>query len=267
VSARSWTGHVEAFSLKGRAALITGGNSGLGRTIAHGFTAAGADVVVTGRDTEKNERVPGELGEHGMVLSADVRDEEAMAGVVAATLERYGRLDILVNNAGLGGRASFLDMTEEAWRTMIDTHLTGSFLSSQAAVRAMIAGGGGSIINMGSMYSLFGPPRGVHYATSKAGMLGLTRALAVELAPYGIRVNALLPGWIETDMTSLVRTTKMGKEIVAKIPLGSFGVPDELVGAALLLASDAGRYITGSEIAVDGGYHVADRAMIPAGTP
>jgi 2-deoxy-D-gluconate 3-dehydrogenase len=235
--------------------------------MAHGFAAAGAHVVVTGRDAEKNERVAGELGELGMVLAADVRDEEAMVGVVAATVERYGSLDILVNNAGLGGRASFLDMTEESWRTMIDTHLTGSFLTSKAAVQAMISGGGGSIINMGSMYSIFGPPRGVHYATAKSGMLGLTRALAVELAPYAIRVNAILPGWIDTEMTSLVRTTKMGEEIVAKIPLGRFGVPDDLVGAALLLASDAGRYITGSEIAVDGGYRVADRAMVPAGAP
>jgi 2-dehydro-3-deoxy-D-gluconate 5-dehydrogenase len=258
---RSW-GHTDGFSLQDKVALVTGGNRGIGRAIALGFLAAGAAVVVTGRDESQNAAVENELGRRGLVFRADVRDESAMERVVAETCGRLGHLDVLVNNAGIGGLISVLDMSQADWREMLDTHLTGTFHTSKFAARWMIERGeGGSIINMGSMYSVFGPPKLMHYAAAKAGVLGLTRALAVELAPHRIRVNALLPGWIATDMTSAVRATDLGEVIRRKIPLGYFGTPDEVVGAALLLASAAGQYITGSEIAVDGGYHVADLPM------
>ncbi len=259
---RDWNGHVDAFSLEGKVALVTGGNRGIGRSIALGFMSAGARVAVTGRDKSANAAIGEELGSKGLVLVADVRDETAMELAISDISHRFGRLDILVNNAGIGKVTSVLEMSQVDWREMIDTHLTGTFHTSKLAARKMIdRGDGGSILNIGSMYSLFGPPKLMHYAAAKAGVLGLTRALAVELASYRIRVNALLPGWIDTDMTSAVRATTVGEVIRRKIPLGSFGTPDEVVGAALLLASRAGCYITGTEIAVDGGYHVADLPM------
>jgi 2-dehydro-3-deoxy-D-gluconate 5-dehydrogenase len=250
----------ERFSVAGQVAVVTGANSGLGRSIALGLIGAGAFVVGTGRDEAKNASVGQEFGDRGEILPADVRDEDAMASVIAAAASRHGAVDILVNNAGIGGRSPFLEMSLEEWRLMLDTHLTGAFLATKLAAQAMIAGGrGGSVINIGSMYSLFGPPAGVHYATAKTGLLGLTRALAVELAPHDIRVNAILPGWIETEMTRLVRETALVAGVLPKIPLARFGVPDDLVGTAILLASPAGRYITGAEIAISGGYHVSDR--------
>ena len=248
------------FSLAGQVAIVTGANSGLGRSIALALLDAGAYIVGTGRDEGKNAAVRQELGVRGEIVAADVRDEEAMASVIDGAAKTHGRVDILVNNAGIGGRAGFLEMSQEEWRRMLDTHLTGAFLATKFAANAMIAGGrGGSVINIGSMYSLFGAPAGVHYTTAKTGLVGLTRALAVELAPHDIRVNAILPGWIETEMTRTVRESALAAGILPKIPLARFGVPSDLVGVAILLASPAGRYITGAEIAIDGGYHVADR--------
>ena len=191
-----------AFRLDGKVALVTGGNGGLGQAIALGLRAAGAEVVVTGRDAAKNREAVEDHGA-GNVLEVDVRDEDSVAAGIAAVVERHGRLDVLVNNAGVGGSYSVLEMTLDEWRLLVDTSLTGSFLCAKHGARAMIeAGNGGAIINLGSMYSVFGPPRAVGYASAKAGILGLSRALAVELAPHGIRSNAILPGWIETAMTA-----------------------------------------------------------------
>ena len=149
------------FSLAGQVAVVTGANSGLGRTIALGLLGAGAFIVGTGRDKSKNASFRQELGERGEVVAADVRDEEAMASVMDGAARAHGRVDILVNNAGIGGRAGFLDMSQDEWRQMLDTHLLGAFLATKFAVKAMIAGGrGGSVINIGSMYSLFGAPAG-----------------------------------------------------------------------------------------------------------
>ena len=238
----------ERFSLAGQVAVVTGANSGLGRSIALGLLDAGAFVVGTGRDKSKNASFSQELGVRGEVIAADVRDEETMASVIDGAARTHGRVDILVNNAGIGGRSGFLDMSQDEWRQMLDTHLTGAFLATKFAAKAMIAGGrGGSVINIGSMYSLFGAPAGAHYTTAKTGLIGLTR------------VNAILPGWMETEMTRMVREGALAAGVLPKIPLARFGVPDDLVGVAILLASPAGRYITGAEIAIDGGYHVADR--------
>jgi 2-deoxy-D-gluconate 3-dehydrogenase len=250
---------LSSFRLDGRVALVTGGNGGLGLAIALGLKAAGADVVVTGRDGEKNREAAAEFGA-ASVLALDVRDEQEVAAGIAAAVEQHGRLDVLVNNAGVGGSYSVLEMTLEEWRLLVDTSLTGSFLCAKHGARAMIeAGNGGSIINLGSMYSRYGPPRAVGYASAKAGILGLSRALAVELAPHGIRSNAILPGWIETEMTKLPLGGEIGYEVRRKTPAGRFGRPSDLVGAALFLASDASDFVTGIELPVDGGYLVAER--------
>ena len=248
-----------AFRLDGKVALVTGGNGGLGQAIALGLRAAGAEVVVTGRNAAKNREAVEDHGA-GNVLEVDVRDEDSVAAGIAAVVERHGRLDVLVNNAGVGGSYSVLEMTLDEWRLLVDTSLTGSFLCAKHGARAMIeAGNGGAIINLGSMYSVFGPPRAVGYASAKAGILGLSRALAVELAPHGIRSNAILPGWIETEMTAKPLGGEIGYEVHRTTPAGRFGRPGDLVGAALYLASDASGFVTGIELPVDGGYRVCER--------
>jgi 2-deoxy-D-gluconate 3-dehydrogenase len=248
-----------SFRLDGKVALVTGGNGGLGQAVARGFRAVGAEVVVTGRDAAKNREAADDHGDDN-VLVADVRDEQSVAAAIATVTARHGRLDVLVNNAGVGGSYSVLDMTLDEWRLLVDTSLTGSFLCAKHAARAMIAAGnGGAIINLGSMYSVCGPPRAAGYASAKAGILGLSRALAVELAPHGIRSNAILPGWIETEMTARPLGGEIGYEVHRRTPAGRFGRPGDLVGAAIFLASDASAFVTGVELPVDGGYHVCER--------
>jgi 2-deoxy-D-gluconate 3-dehydrogenase len=247
------------FRLDGKVALVTGGNGGLGQAIARGLRSVGAEVVVTGRDTAKNREAVEDHGAYN-VLEVDVRDEDSVARGIATVVARHGRLDVLVNNAGVGGSYSVLDMTLDEWRLLVDTSLTGSFLCAKHGARAMInAGNGGAIINLGSMYSVFGPPRAAGYASAKAGILGLSRALAVELAPYGIRSNAILPGWIETAMTARPLGGEIGYEVHRRTPAGRFGLPADLVGAAIFLASDASSFVTGVELPIDGGYRVCER--------
>lgn len=250
----------ELFSLADRVALVTGGNGGLGRAIALGLRSAGARVVVTGRDAAKNAAIAAELGDPSAVLPLDVRDEDAVAAVIAAVRDRHGRIDILVNNAGLTARGPALDLPRATWQAILDTHLSGSFYCAKHVAPAMIAADrGGKIINIGSMYSIFGPPNVVAYASAKTGVIGLTRALAVELAPHRIQVNAILPGWYLTDLTRNLLTTPVGEEIRRKTPAGRWGEPEELVGTAIYLASAAANFVTGAAIPVDGGYSIADR--------
>jgi 2-deoxy-D-gluconate 3-dehydrogenase len=250
----------DLFSLTGRVALVTGGNGGLGRAIARGLQAAGARVAVTGRDTAKNAAVAAELGPEAAVFALDVREEAAVAQTVAAVVARFGRLDILVNNAGLFRGGSVADLSRADWDAVLASHLTGAFLCAKHAVRAMRARGeGGKITNIGSMYAVFGPPDFVDYASAKAGLLGLTRALAVELAPQNIQVNALLPGWFPTELTGDLPHTPLGEQIRRKTPAGRWGDPQDLVGAAIFLAARASDFITGVALPVDGGYLVADR--------
>ena len=190
-----------------------------------------------------------------------MRDEDSVAAGIAAVVERHGRLDVLVNNAGVGGSYSVLEMTLDEWRLLVDTSLTGSFLCAKHGARAMIeAGNGGAIINLGSMYSVFGPPRAVGYASAKAGILGLSRALAVELAPHGIRSNAILPGWIETAMTAQAPRRRDRLRGAPHDAGRALRAPGDLVGAALYLASDASAFVTGIELPVDGGYRVCRAA-------
>jgi 2-deoxy-D-gluconate 3-dehydrogenase len=250
------------FSLEGKIALITGGNGGLGRAIALGFRAFGAQVAVTGRDAAKNEAIRQELGEAGAVFQLDVRDEDAIAHTVARVEERFGSLDILVNNAGNARGGPLLSLSRADWDAVLDTHLTGTFLCAKQAARAMIArGAGGKIINIGSIYALFGPPEFADYAAAKTGLLGLTRALAAELAPYDIQVNALLPGWFPTQLTGYGPVTPLHEEMRRRTPAGRWGEPQELVGAAVLFASRASSFITGAQLVVDGGLAVSDRLL------
>jgi 2-deoxy-D-gluconate 3-dehydrogenase len=189
-------------------------------------------------------------------------DADAVEAMFAALKERWGGVDILVNNAGVTHDGFLMMLAEAAWDAVIATHLTGSFLCAKHAARAMASGGrGGKIINIGSMYSIFGAPRFADYAAAKTGILGLTRSLAVELAPARIQVNAILPGWYETEMTRGLPAKPMGEQIRRRTPARRWGLPEDLVGTAVYLASPASDFVTGICIPVDGGYHVADRIM------
>jgi 2-deoxy-D-gluconate 3-dehydrogenase len=179
--------------------------------------------------------------------------------MVADVISRLGRLDVLVNNAGVVRDGLITEVQREDWEAVIATDLTGPFLCARHAARAMIAGGnGGKIINIGSIYSLLGTPRYASYAAAKAGLLGLTRGLAIELAPHSIQVNAILPGWFETDMTSSMNPQRR-QEIVDRTPAGRWGLPEDLDGIATLLASPASDYIAGACLVIDGGFSISPR--------
>jgi 2-deoxy-D-gluconate 3-dehydrogenase len=221
---------------------------------------AGAQVAVTGRDPAKNAAVGGELGNHALVFAMDVRDEEAVRVTVAQVVERCGGLDILVNNAGVVHDQPMLTLARTDWDAVVETNLTGMFLCAKHAAAAMVARGrGGKIINIGSIYSLFGTPSFAAYGAAKAGVLGLTRAMAVELAVHGIQVNAILPGWYETGLTRGMPATPLGEEIRRRTPAGRWGEPSDLVGATVFLAAAASDFVTGAQIVVDGGYAVTER--------
>jgi len=251
---------LSSFSLEGKTALVTGGNGGLGRAIALGLRDAGASVAVTGRNPDKNSAIAHELGEAGLAVPLDVRDETAVSEAVSEVIAKFSSLDILINNAGIVRGGSSLEMPREDWDAVIETNLTGSFLCARHAARAMVdAGVGGKIVNIGSVYSVYGTPKFVEYGSSKAGILGLTRGLAIELAPYDIQVNAILPGWYETEMTEESRSSSVAEEIRRKTPAGRWGVPEDLVGAAIFLASPASSFVTGIALPVDGGYLITER--------
>ena len=243
-------------------ALITGGNGGLGLAMATALARAGAVVAVTGRDPDKNKRARSMLGGGGLVIAADVTEEGSVARAVASAVDRFGRLDVLVNNAGSFGGGAVTELALDRWRSVIDSHLTGAFLCSKHAARQMRAqGGGGKIINVGSMYSAFGPPDFADYAAAKTGVLGLTRALAVELARDRVQVNAILPGWYETDLTRGMPTTELGEQVRKKTPAGRWGSGNDLAGPVVFLASAASDFVTGACLPVDGGYLVCDRLI------
>ena len=249
------------FDLSGRKALVTGGNGGIGFGIARGLAMAGAEVAIAGRNQVKNaaalENLTG-LGARAWALTADVADETACRAMVGEAGERMGGLDILVNNAGIsrGGRPETLSM--DSWRAVIDANLEAVFVGSQAAWPLMKARGGGKIINVGSMYSLFGSSRTPAYAASKGAVVQLTRSLAIAWAPDNIQVNILLPGWIETEMTAPVSTPggAFSEAIVQRTPARRWGVPDDFAGPAVFLASAASDFVTGTSLPVDGGFAV-----------
>jgi len=254
---------MEMFDLRGRAAIVTGGNGGIGRAIALGLAEAGAAVAIFGRNEAKNAAVLEELrsiGTPAMALQVDVTDRDGLEPAFRAVEERLGPVGILVNNAGIANLSGgVLEEDPADWDHVIETQLNAVFLLSRTAARSMKEHGGGKIINLASMYSYFGSGLVPSYAAAKGAIVQLTKSMAIELAPHGIQVNALAPGWIETDMTAPVRGEElkaMGDAILARTPAGRWGLPEELAGPAIFLASSASGFVTGETIRVDGGYAI-----------
>ena len=249
------------FDLKGRVGLVTGGNGGIGLGFARGLAKAGASVMVAGRNTEKNAAAVADLkalgAEAGSVV-VDVTNEASIDAMVAATVARFGRLDVLVNNAGINirNRPEAYDLAD--WHKVIATNLTSAMLASKAAHPHLKASGHGRVINNGSMLSIFGLPLHIAYASSKGGVVQLTKSLAVAWAADRITVNCILPGWIDTDLTRKARTDMPGLDdnVLARTPQGCWGTPADFEGVAAFLGSDASAFITGVAIPVDGGFSV-----------
>ena len=248
------------FSLEGKVALITGGNSGIGRALAFAFRDAGAKVAIAARRADRNAQVLAELGPDHAAFEMDVNDEAAIEQTIAGIKARYGRLDILVNNAGAVNRKSVMELERAEWERVMNINLTGPFLCTKHAARVMKAQGSGKIINISSVYGLVAPSKGlqVPYAVSKHGLIALTRVNAVELAPLGIQVNAIAPGYYFTEMTAELAGTPLEKAMLKRTPSGRVGQTEDLVGSCLYLASAASNHVTGICIPVDGGYMASD---------
>ncbi len=246
------------FDLAGKVAIVTGGNGGIGLGMAKGLAAASASVLLAGRNAEKNAAAAGELkriGAEAEALCADVTVEKDCEAIAAAALERFGRIDILINNAGINLRKQPEEYTLDEWRTVMDTNLTSAFLCSKAVYPAMKSDGG-KIINIGSMLSLFGTSFAAPYGASKGGIVQLTKALASAWAKDNIQVNAVLPGWIDTDLTRTARKDIpiLHSRVLSRTPARRWGTPEDLAGIAVFLASRASDFVTGAAIPVDGGY-------------
>ena len=252
----------DVFSLEGRAALVTGGNSGIGLTLALALREAGANVVIGGRRADRNAVALAKLGGDGRSASVelDVCDERSVERAVATVVERFGRIDILVNNAGDVNRKSVMELERTDWDRVVAINLTGPFLCTKHAARRMKQQGSGKIINIASVYGLTAPSKGlqVAYTASKHGVIGLTRVNAVELTPLGIQVNAIAPGYFFTEMTGELRGTALEAAIKKRTPAGRLGETSQLVGTCLYLASAASDHVSGICIPVDGGYLASD---------
>jgi 2-deoxy-D-gluconate 3-dehydrogenase len=250
------------FDLSGRIALVTGGNGGIGLGMARGLGRSGATVIIVGRNEEKSSAALRELQSAGIraeSLPTDVTDEAAVQRLFAQVRERHGRLDILVNNAGGTVRKPPQDFTLDDWNGVMDVNLTSMFLCARAAYPLMVQAGGGKIINIASILAIFGAPYAPAYCASKGGIVQLTKSLAIAWAKDGIQVNAVLPGWIETDLTASARAQVPGlnERVLARTPAGRWGRPEDLEGIAVFLASAGSDFVTGAAIPVDGGYSVS----------
>jgi 2-deoxy-D-gluconate 3-dehydrogenase len=249
------------FDLKGRVAIVTGGNGGIGLGMARGLAAAGARVVVAARNTDKSKAAVADLAVRGgeaYAIETDVADERSVARLIDTTRQRSGRLDILVNNAGINIRKPVQDLALDEWRQVLDTNLTSAFLCCKAAYPAFKAAGGGKVINIGSMMSLFGASFAPAYGSSKGGIVQLTKSMAVAWARDNIQVNAVLPGWIDTELTQNARreVTGLHDSVLRRTPAGRWGGIDDMAGVAVFLASAASDFVTGTAIPVDGGYSI-----------
>jgi 2-dehydro-3-deoxy-D-gluconate 5-dehydrogenase len=244
------------FDLTGRIAVVTGGNGGIGLGMARGLAAAGAGVVVAARNGEKAAAALAALGSESAFIALDVADESSCRAMIAQAADRFDRVDILVNNAGTSIRKPPETYTAAEWHAVLDTNLTGAFLCSQAAHPVMKRSGGGKIINIGSMFARFGSAYAAPYAASKGALVQLTKSLAAAWAADDIQVNAILPGWIDTELTRDARQQVPGlhERVLARTPAGRWGIPDDLAGVAVFLASAASDFITGAAIPVDGGF-------------
>ena len=244
------------FSLTGLRALVTGANTGIGQAIAVALAHAGADVALVGR-SEPGETLAAinAAGRRAIDIRADLSETAPLARVVEQALAELGGLDILVNNAGIIRRDDLLTFTEADWDAVLDTNLKSLFFLSQAAARHMAGQGRGKIVNIASLLSFQGGIRVPSYAAAKSGVAGVTRAMANELAPQGVQVNAIAPGYIATNNTAALQADETrSRQILERIPTGRWGRPDDIAGAAVFLASPASDYVTGQILAVDGGW-------------
>ena len=250
------------FDLTGKVAVVTGGNGGIGLAMATALSRAGAQVVIVGRDAGKSAGAADVLIAQGLpvtTVEADVTDEAAVQRMIDAVLQRYGALHILVNNAGTSIRRQPQDLTLADWHKVLDTNLTSAFLCSRSAYAPMRQAGTGKVINIGSMLSIFGAPYASAYGASKGGVVQLTRSLATSWAADNIQVNAVLPGWIDTDLTRKAREQVPGlhERVLGRTPAARWGVPADLAGIAVFLAGSGSDFVTGTAIPVDGGYSIS----------
>jgi NAD(P)-dependent dehydrogenase (short-subunit alcohol dehydrogenase family) len=247
--------------LNGRVALVTGASSGLGRHFALLLARSGADVVVAARRKDALAAVAdgiAKLGRRAYVVPLDVRDASSVTDAVRSALDQASRIDILVNNAGVALTKPALQTSDEEWRSVVDTNLDGAFRVARATAQAMAeAKRGGSIVNIASILGFRVTKQVAPYIAAKAALLRLSEALALEWAVHGIRVNAIAPGYVETELNRDFLGSPAGESLMKRVALRRFGKPEDLDGALLLLASDAGRYMTGSTITVDGGHSLA----------
>jgi 2-deoxy-D-gluconate 3-dehydrogenase len=244
------------FDLKGKSALVTGGNGGIGLGIARGLAQAGAKVAIAGRNEAKNKAALKELGTQAVAVSGDVNDAAAVKRMVAETLRAFGGLDILVANAGINLRKPPQDYTLEEWHRIMDTNLTSVFACCQAVYPEMQRRGGGKIVTIGSMTSIFGFDVGPVYAASKGAVVQLTKSLAAAWAKDNIQVNSILPGFIDTELTQGARRVIPGmhERVVVRTPARRWGEPADLAGTAVFFCSRASDFVTGTALPVDGGF-------------
>ncbi len=248
------------FDLSGKVAIVTGGNGGIGLGMAQGLAQAGAKIVILGRNTSKSQEaaqwLQSQHGAEAMVVTADVSKADDIERAVAEALKGFGRIDILFNNAGINIRKPPDEMTLAEWQEVMNANLTSAFLMSKAVYPSMKQVGGGKIINIGSMTSIFGSSFAPAYAASKGAIVQLTKSQALAWAKDSIQVNAILPGWFDTELTEKAREQISGlhERVLARIPTGRWAKPIDMAGTAVWLASAASNYVTGVAIAVDGGY-------------
>ncbi len=250
-------GIMDQFSLSGRIAIVTGGSKGLGRAMALGLAEAGAVVAAVSRTKSLIEETADEIiksGGEAIAVPADVRSEKDIERVAALVADKFGRIDILVNNAGIGGSRKVVAMKTDEWNTMMETNVRSVFLTARAVGKVMIRQRSGKVINVSSVLGKGALPRSLHYGASKAAIIHMTKTLALEWAPFNIHVNCIAPGWFLTEMTKDQQEGENRKFLIQRIPFGRFGNPEEMVGVAVFLASDASNYITGDTVFIDGGY-------------
>jgi len=252
----------QPFDLTGKVALITGGNSGIGLGMAEALAQAGADIAIWGTNAKKNEAAKSSLHDSGrkvLTLEVDVGNEAAVEAAFARTLEVMGRVDGCFANAGVGGRAaSFLEMTSEEWHRVLRVNLDGVFYTFKAAARHMVQrGDGGTLVGTASLAAVSGQARGQHYAATKGGVISMIRAMAVEFARYKIRANAILPGWIDTDMTrKTFANEKFRDKVLPRVPMRRWGEAADFGGIAVYLMSSASSYHSGDTFLIDGAYSI-----------